>query len=178
MVHFYFDITGTLLGSVEEKGTGPFSLRVRSCGPFQLEFPLVQRAVPEVQIDEVLVRHSQLLGEILEISHGRRVQAYRDRLLQLLDVRVLLALHLVEIVVLSHRLSPVVPVGCGFLPVCLACRDDPDDGVIDPKAVAYDQHPQFDADPEHQEPILVGRMVRVEEPDGILVQEDGLRLFE
>jgi len=78
----------------------------------------------------------------------------------------------------SHRLSPIVPVGCSFLSVCFAGGDDPDHGVIDPKAMAYDQNPQPDADSQHQKAILVGRMIGVEKPDGILVEEHGPGLFE
>jgi hypothetical protein len=47
-----------------------------------------------------------------------------------------------------------------------------------PKAVAHDEDAQLKADAQHQESVLVVRVLRVEEPNCILVKEHGLRLFK
>ena len=45
-------------------------------------------------------------------------------------------------------------------------------------AVADDQYAKMTANAQHQKSILVCRMVGVEEPQGVLIQEDGLSLFK
>ena len=44
--------------------------------------------------------------------------------------------------------------------------------------MADDQYSKMTANAKHQESIFVCRMVGVEEPQGVLIQEDGLSLFE
>jgi hypothetical protein len=71
--------------------------------PLHLQFPAVLDAVPEVEVDQVLIRDPRLGRHRLEVGHDVLVQADRDRLLEVLDVGVLLTLHLGEVVVFSHR---------------------------------------------------------------------------
>ncbi len=65
-----------------------------------------------------------------------------------------------------------------LIPLGFSGGDNPDYGLLLPEAVAYDQHPELEADAEHKESVLVLGMVRVKESDGVLVQEHGLRLFK
>ncbi len=44
--------------------------------------------------------------------------------------------------------------------------------------MADEHHAKMTANAKHQKTILVCRMVGVEEPQGVLIQEDGLSLFK
>jgi len=66
----------------------------------------------------------------------------------------------------------------GFLPVRFSGRDDPNHGVVHPIAMANDQNSQFETDPQHQEAIFVGRMIRDKVSNGILIQENALSLLK
>jgi len=44
--------------------------------------------------------------------------------------------------------------------------------------MAHDQNPQFETDPQHQEAIFVGRMIRVKVSNGILIEENALSLLK
>ena len=41
------------------------------------ELFLIQRAISQIQIDEVLVRHTDFVGQSLEIGHSRFVYSHR-----------------------------------------------------------------------------------------------------
>ncbi|MBS1254735.1 MAG: hypothetical protein MAG581_00531 [Deltaproteobacteria bacterium] len=69
-----------------------------------MELLVVQGAVPEVQVDQALIGHAELRGKRLEVGNSGFVQSHCDGLFELLDVRVLLTLHLVEVVMFSHNL--------------------------------------------------------------------------
>ena len=45
--------------------------------PIHLEFPAGRCAVPEVEVDQGLIRDVQLLGQALEVVHRRLIQAQR-----------------------------------------------------------------------------------------------------
>src|SRR5437764_1689403 len=54
--------------------------------PCQLELPLVQRAIPKIQVDEGLIGDAGARGKILKVFQGPRVKANRDGLLESLHV--------------------------------------------------------------------------------------------
>jgi hypothetical protein len=59
-------------------------------------------AIPQIEVDEVLIREPRLYSHLLEIGNGVAIQANRDWLLETLDVRVLAPLQPGEIIVRSH----------------------------------------------------------------------------
>lgn len=63
----------------------------------------MHRAVSKVKIDQALVRDPHFLRNGLEIGNRIAVQPHRDRLFQVLDIRILAPLHLREIVMFSHK---------------------------------------------------------------------------
>jgi hypothetical protein len=85
--------------------------------PLDLQLPVGHGTIPQIEIDQVLVRHTHLRRKRLEIRHGRLVQPNRDRLLQMLDVRVSLPLHLREVVAVSHGFTSNIL----LLRACLPC---------------------------------------------------------
>lgn len=62
----------------------------------------MHRAVSEVQIDQALIRDSHFFRDGLEISNRIAIQPHRDRLFQILDIRILTPFHLREVVMISH----------------------------------------------------------------------------
>src|SRR5437868_2669718 len=54
--------------------------------PCQLELPLVQRAIPKIQVDEGLIGDAGARGKILKVFQGPRVKANRDGLLESLHI--------------------------------------------------------------------------------------------
>ena len=58
------------------------------------ELFLIQRAISQIQIDEILVWDADFVGQPLEIGHSRFIQPNGDGLLQLPAVRIALPLHL------------------------------------------------------------------------------------
>src|SRR6266487_7136394 len=56
--------------------------------PCQLELPLVQRAIPKIQVDECLIGDAGARGKILEVFQGPRVKPNRDGLLRSEERRV------------------------------------------------------------------------------------------
>jgi len=75
----------------------------------------------------------------------------------------------------SHR-SPLVILA--FLFVCLSSGNQPDHLVIFTITVADDQHPEFKTYAKHDESIFRFRMIGIEEPNGVFVQEDCLGFLE
>lgn len=71
--------------------------------PLHMELAVVQRTVAKVEVDQALIRDSHFFRNRLEIGHRIAVQPHRDRLFQILDVRVLAPLHLREVIMVSHR---------------------------------------------------------------------------
>ncbi len=63
----------------------------------------MHRAVSKVQIDQALIRDSHFFCNGFEIGLRIAVQPHRDRLFQVLDIRILAPLHLREIVMFSHK---------------------------------------------------------------------------
>ncbi len=53
----------------------------------------MHRAVSEVQIDQALIRDSHVFRNGFEIGHRIAVQPHRDRLFQILDIRILASVH-------------------------------------------------------------------------------------
>lgn len=60
-------------------------------------------AVSKVKIDQALIRDSRVFRDGFEIGHRIAVQPHRNRLFQVLDIRILAPLHLREIVMFSHK---------------------------------------------------------------------------
>ena len=73
---------------------------------------------------------------------------------------------------------PPIPIVRVFLFICLPGGYNPDDGIGRLETMAHDERPQLETNSQHQETILIGRVVGIEEPEGILIQKDGLGLFE
>src|SRR5229473_2752810 len=69
--------------------------------PFQRQFAAARSAVPQVEVDQRLVRHVELSRELLEIRHRRRVESDCNRLLETTGIGVPTGLR--EIVFASHR---------------------------------------------------------------------------
>jgi len=72
----------------------------------------------------------------------------------------------------------LTPVARCFSLLRLSGGDDPNDAVAYSEAVAHDKDAEPTAHTQHDESILVLRVVRVVEPDGIFIEEYGLRLLE
>lgn len=64
----------------------------------------------------------------------------------------------------------------GLLSIRLPRRNDPDYGIAFPVAVADDQDPVAYA--EHDEPILIMRMIRIVESDRTIIDKYRLRFLE
>lgn len=55
---------------------------------------MIYRAISQVEINKVLIRHSQFGRHGLKIRHRTFIEPNRDRLFQMFNVRVFLSLHL------------------------------------------------------------------------------------
>jgi len=55
---------------------------------------VIYRAISQVEINKVLIRHSQFGRHGLKIRHRTFIEPNRDRLFQMFNVRVFLSLHL------------------------------------------------------------------------------------
>jgi hypothetical protein len=64
--------------------------------PVERELPARTGALPQVQVDERLVRHVERKGHVLEVVDGERIQPDGHRPLQLRRVRVLLRLREID----------------------------------------------------------------------------------
>ena len=62
-------------------------------------------AIPEIEIDEALVRHPEFSGQVFKVGHSALVEPDGDRLLEPRNVRVLFALHLRKVVGRSHGIN-------------------------------------------------------------------------
>jgi hypothetical protein len=71
-------------------------------GPFDVWTALVQCAVTQEQVDEVLVRHAEFRGQLLEIGNSRDIKPNGDLSLELFGVWVLTGFG--KIVLCSHLL--------------------------------------------------------------------------
>jgi len=131
--------------------------------------------VAEVKIDQILVWHSQFGGEVFEIGHRHLIQPDGNGLFELLDVGVFSPIHFGKVIMCSHQ-SPLVILT--FLFVCLPGGNKPDHLIVFPVTVADDQHPEFETYAKHDESIFLFRMIGVEEPNGVFVQEDCLGFLE
>jgi len=74
--------------------------------------------------------------------------------------------------------SSPVPIVRFFFFVRLARGNNADNRIVRAEAVTYDQDSQSATDAEHKETFLVCRMVWIEEPHGILIEEDRLRFLK
>lgn len=81
-------------------------------GPVEVEFAVRRRTVPQVQVDEALVRDAHFLGDRLEIRDRLFVETDGDLLLQLRCVWVLPRSG--EVVLFAHVVTPL-RIGLGFL---------------------------------------------------------------
>jgi sulfur-oxidizing protein SoxB len=94
----------------EEAATAPGSRMVwdlveqwlKGARPLDLDASVLCQAIPQVQIDQALVRNSGLAGHRLEILHHVLRQAHRHRLLQLGRIRVAAGLHPGKVVLCFH----------------------------------------------------------------------------
>jgi hypothetical protein len=62
--------------------------------PLEQELSLIYRAIPQVEINKVLIRHSQFVRHRLKIRHRSFIEPDRNRLFQMFNVGVFLSLHL------------------------------------------------------------------------------------
>ena len=136
---------------------------------------MFSRTVSEVKIDQILVRHSQFGGKVFEIGNRQLIQADGNGLFELFDVRVFNPFHFRKIIMRFHR-SPLVIFA--FIFVCLPGGNQPDHLVIFSVTVADDQHPEFKTYTEHDESIFLSRMIGIEEPNCVFIQEDCLGFLE
>ena len=91
--------------------------------PFEHEPFMIHCAISQVEVNQVLIRHSQFGRHGLKVRHRTFIEPDRDRPLQILDVRVFLPLHLQKIVMRSHCVTsskqlllfclPCGPIRCG-----------------------------------------------------------------
>ena len=130
---------------------------------------MADSAITQIEVDQVFVWHTKFFGQRCEVRDGRFIQIHHDRLLQLFGVRISLPLHPAKIVVFSHGSTPVLRL---FLLIGFPGGDDPDDRIVLLVAVTDDQDTEHKADAEHNEPILLLRMIGIEETDRVLVEED------
>ena len=66
---------------------------------------MVQSAISQVQINQVLVGHANVGGKRLEVSYSILVQPNGNRLFKFGDIGVAFALHLRKIIVSSHSFT-------------------------------------------------------------------------
>src|ERR1035437_120967 len=85
----------------------PFRRRLE---PLNDRAPFLHGAVPQKQIDEVLIWHPQLDRHLLEVVHRRSIEANRDLALESIGVRVLAGLG--KVVFASHRSLPYSSSSC------------------------------------------------------------------
>jgi hypothetical protein len=74
--------------------------------------------------------------------------------------------------------SPVLPIGFCLFAVRLSGGYDPDDGIAFPITMADDERSKPIAETEHDEAILIRRMVRVDISNGSFIVKYGLGLLE
>jgi hypothetical protein len=74
--------------------------------------------------------------------------------------------------------SPILPIGFSFFAVRLSIGNDPDDEIAFPITMADDERPKPIAKAEHDEAILIRRVVRIDISNGPLVIKYGLSLLE
>ena len=60
----------------------------RALKPMNGRAPFMHRAVPQEQIDKILIWHAQLGRHFFEVINGRAIEANRDLALKLLSVRI------------------------------------------------------------------------------------------
>lgn len=77
-----------------------------SLGPMDLHLSRLNKTIPQIQIDQALIRHPGLLRHRLEVRHHVFRQAHGDRLLELRRVRIWSRLHLRKIVFWLHLMHP------------------------------------------------------------------------
>jgi len=70
------------------------------------------------------------------------------------------------------------PVEFDLLAVRFSGGNNPNDGLAFPETMADDERPQPEAESEHDEPILVRRMIRVEISNGVFIIKYGLSLLK
>src|SRR5438105_1672287 len=73
---------------------------------------LMQSAVSQVEIDEILIRHTEIGRHLFEVFYGCRVQPNGDLTLELLGVRILSGFR--KIVFTSHRRLQCISSSCGL----------------------------------------------------------------
>lgn len=95
-------------------------------------------AVSQIQVDEALVRNSNVFRDCLEVHDGLFVEPNRDLLLELCCVRVLLGSG--EVVLIAH-MTPL-RIELGFLGRGFASGNDANDVVIAPIAVTHKEQPK------------------------------------
>ncbi len=142
-------------------------------------------AFPEIKIDEVLIRHTEIYGERLEIGYSTFVQPNGDGLFQPRDVGVPFAFHLREIVVRPHDVTSYPffvfstnGVACPFAFIRFPRRQDSNHFFITSKAMAYNENAEPEAPAKHGKWVFILGVVGVEKPHCVLVEKYSLRLFK
>jgi len=96
--------------------------------PVEIQLPLRGRTVPQVQIDETLIRNANVFRNGLEVRDGLFIEPNGDLLLELRCIGILSCSG--EVVLFAHvaplRIEP------GFLGCCLASRDEANDVAYRP----------------------------------------------
>src|ERR1017187_7712967 len=106
----------------------------RALGPLNDRTPFLHGAVPQEQIDEVLIWHPQLGRHFLEVVHRRSIEANGDLALESIGVRVLAGLG--KIVFTSHRSLQYSSSSCAVARLAEISRNR---GIGLPVAMTYDQ---------------------------------------
>lgn len=123
-------------GRAARRGRVTMGLDPGKLFPVQVQLAVRRRTVAQVQVDEALVRNTNLLGERLEVVDRFLIQADGDLLLQLGSIGILPGGG--EVIFLAHetpsRVSLPFPGGR------LAGRDDSDRSIVTPVAMANNQN--------------------------------------
>lgn len=73
--------------------------------PLQIKPPVREGAIPQVEIDEVLIGYTKIGSQGLEVGYRVFVQADGNGLLEVLDIGVPDSLHFRKIVMSSHNVT-------------------------------------------------------------------------
>ncbi len=120
--------------------------------PLERQLFLVDGTIPQVQVDKMLIRHAKLIGQSFKIRYCCAVQSNRNGLLEQFPVGIPNTLHLRKVVLFSHP-SPLIV--SSFTSGGFPCRDDPDNSITFPVAMADNQNAQPEADTQHEKAIFV-----------------------
>jgi hypothetical protein len=147
----------------------------KSRRPLQRQFSMMNRAIAQIQIDELLIGQSGFYGDSFEVCHAIPIEPERHRLFEQFDVRILSAFHFRKIIMVFHGLTPIILL---FASIRLSRRNDANQRFFFSIAMTDDQSSQSIADTEQNESRFVFGMIGVEIDFGSLIEESRLRLFK